>query len=116
MMVMPQVSPIGQAVVDHIQEALSSEPALRAEFERVEPYYDAAFAVMMLRAHHGVTQEELAHRIGTTKSAISRLERGRHKPNLDTLNRIARAFGQRLVIRFEDVGEASATAAQAASR
>ena len=68
---------------------------------------------MMLRAHHNLTQEQLAARIGTTKSAISRLENGRHKPNVDTLNRVARAFGKRLVIGFEDVTDSAEPGAAA---
>ncbi|HEY4026992.1 MAG TPA: helix-turn-helix transcriptional regulator [Candidatus Dormibacteraeota bacterium] len=102
---MPLISPIGRTVEEDIREALTNEPEFRGEYERIQPYYDAAFEVAMLRARHNLTQEELARRIGTTKSAISRLESGRHKPNVDTLNRVARAFGKRLVIRFEDAEE-----------
>jgi transcriptional regulator with XRE-family HTH domain len=43
----------------------------------------------------------LAERVGTTKSAISRLESGQHPPTVATLNKIALAFGARLVVSFE---------------
>jgi transcriptional regulator with XRE-family HTH domain len=49
----------------------------------------------------GISQAELARRVGTTKSAISRLESGRHRPNVETLQRVAEAVGARLVITFE---------------
>jgi transcriptional regulator with XRE-family HTH domain len=57
--------------------------------------------VVQLRMRAGISQEELARRVGTTKSAISRLESGRHRPNVETLQRIAEAVGARLVITFE---------------
>jgi transcriptional regulator with XRE-family HTH domain len=53
---------------------------------------------------HSLSQEALAQRVGTTKSAISRLESGRHAPNLATLDRIASAFGRRVVIGFDVAG------------
>jgi transcriptional regulator with XRE-family HTH domain len=58
-------------------------------------------SVTELRRRHGISQEELARRVGTTKSAISRLESGRHWPNVETLWRIAEAVGARLVISFD---------------
>jgi transcriptional regulator with XRE-family HTH domain len=60
-----------------------------------------ALRVIQLRMRAGISQEELARRVGTTKSAISRLESGRHTPNVETLQRIAEAVGARLVITFE---------------
>lgn len=49
---------------------------------------------------HGLTQAALAQRVGTTKSAISRLESGRHAPNIATLQKIARTFGRQVHISF----------------
>jgi len=49
----------------------------------------------------GLSQQALAERVGTTKSAISRLESGQHAPNVATLQKIATAFGNYLVISFE---------------
>lgn len=102
---MDGISPVGSTIEEHIRELEAVDPELRERRARTRPHHDAAFAVIGLRARHGLTQEELARRVGTTKSAISRLESGRHKPNVDTLNRVARAFGKRLVISFEDADE-----------
>jgi transcriptional regulator with XRE-family HTH domain len=49
----------------------------------------------------GISQEELARRVGTSKSAIVRLESGRHQTTVETLRRVAEAFGTRLVIEFD---------------
>jgi transcriptional regulator with XRE-family HTH domain len=55
------------------------------------------------RARADLTQEELAARMGTTRTVISRLESGRMKPSLRTLERFAEATGHRLELKFEPV-------------
>ena len=54
------------------------------------------------RKEKGVTQEELAKRMGTTQSAIARLEsgKGKHSPTLATLQKYARALGCHLEVRL----------------
>jgi transcriptional regulator with XRE-family HTH domain len=49
----------------------------------------------------GLTQQELAKRMGTSHSAISRIESGQHKTSVDTLQRLAEALGVRFVVGFE---------------
>jgi DNA-binding XRE family transcriptional regulator len=104
---MDMVDPVGTRIQDHISEMAAGDPDFRAELTRTEPYHQAAMLIVRIRMERGLTQEALARRIGTTKSAISRLESGRHKPNIDTLERIARAFGKRLTIMFEDVDQSA---------
>ena len=53
------------------------------------------------RVHAGLTQGQLAQRIGTTQSAVSRWERGHDEPRLSSLSAILRACGLRLVLRAE---------------
>ncbi len=62
----------------------------------------AAFRELVhrLRAEAGLTQAELADRMGTTQSAIARMEGGGSRPSLDTLERLARAVGADLVVGF----------------
>ena len=54
--------------------------------------------VFRLRADAGLTQAELAERMGTTQSAIARMEGGGARPTLETLERVASAVGQELVV------------------
>jgi transcriptional regulator with XRE-family HTH domain len=55
-----------------------------------------------------LTQEQLAERVGTSHSQISRVETGQHKTSVETLRRIAEAFDTHLVVSFEPRGEARA--------
>lgn len=58
--------------------------------------------VIARRIRYGLTQGQLAERMGTSVSAISRVENGAHRPNVETLERLALAFGEGLVLGFED--------------
>jgi len=71
------ISSIGTAVSDRIRESLA-DPEFRAEYERLAPYEELARIVIMHRAAFGLTQAEGAARMGTTASAISRIESGQH--------------------------------------
>ena len=51
-----------------------------------------------LRTEAGLTQEEMARRMGTTQSAIARLEAGGTRPTLETLEKLAAAVGAELVV------------------
>jgi DNA-binding XRE family transcriptional regulator len=56
--------------------------------------YQVANQLLRARSRAGLTQDAVAERMGTTKSAISRLESaGKHTPSLSTLQRYARAVG-----------------------
>ena len=61
----------------------------------------AAELVRTARTEAGLTQAALAARLGTTQSVVSRWERGDDEPRLSTLQRIARACAQRLVLSLE---------------
>lgn len=95
-----RVSPVGTAVADHIKESLK-DPEYRAEYERLAPYEALARIVITRRGALGLTQAELAARMGTTASAISRIESGQHATNAQTLKKLGDAFGVRAVLGFE---------------
>jgi transcriptional regulator with XRE-family HTH domain len=67
--------------------------------------YSIAQSVYELRIQEGISQEELAARVGTKQPRISVVESARGLPSVPLLLRIAKAFGRRLVIRFEKTGE-----------
>ena len=95
-----KISPVGDAVSDHIKESLK-DPVFRAEYERLAPYEALARIVIMRRGSLGLTQAELAARMGTTASAISRIESGQHATSARTLKKLGGALGARAVLGFE---------------
>jgi ribosome-binding protein aMBF1 (putative translation factor) len=95
-----RVSPVGKAVSDHIKESLKN-PEFRAEYERLAPYEELARIVIMRRGTLGLTQAELGARMGTTASAVSRIESGQHATSPQTVKKLADAFGGRAVLGFE---------------
>jgi len=72
------------------------DPEFRAAAEELEPAYQVA----RLRIMRGLTQKELAEKVGTKQSGIARLESGNVEPNLSSLKRIAQALDCRLEIRL----------------
>lgn len=80
-------SPIGRSVSADIKESLENAE-FKAEHERLPPYEELARIVIMRRAALGLTQAELATRMGTA-SAISRIESGQHATSSQTVKKLA---------------------------
>jgi len=93
-------SPIGTSVAEDIQASLD-DAEIRGEHERLAPFEALARLVIMRRAALGLTQEQLAGRMNTTASAISRIESGAHATNARTLMRLAGALQARAILGFD---------------
>ncbi len=91
------------------------DPEFREEYARVEEEFALIEALVRARTAAQLTQAELARRLGTTQSAVARLEGGRVSPSFATLRRYAAATGTRLtvsLVRIEGGAEhASASSA-----
>ena len=98
---MTKKSPIGATAVESSTRRSRNSAAYRAEFARLQPFEEIAREVIRLRMDAGLTQEEFAKKLGTTKSAISRLESGHHAPSVKTLGNIATTFHKTLSISFQ---------------
>jgi len=79
-----------------------ARPAVRKAYDALAEEFSFIDAVLNARAASGLTQAELAARVGTTQSAIARLESGtpKHSPSLVTLQRYARAMGYRVELKL----------------
>jgi transcriptional regulator with XRE-family HTH domain len=75
---------------------------VRAEFDKLEEEFAFLDEFLKARAAAGMSQAEIADRMGTTQSAVARLEsgRGKHSPSLATLRNYARALGYRVDLRL----------------
>ncbi len=76
------------------------DPDFRKEYDALEPEFAVARQLIEARARAGLTQQELADRMGTTQPVIARLESGRQKPTTKTLERFAKATGSKVEVRL----------------
>lgn len=75
---------------------------VKAEYDQLDDEFALLDEFLKARAAAGMTQAEIAERIGTTQSAIARLEsgNGKHSPSLATLRKYANALGCRLELKL----------------
>ncbi|ABI90688.1 helix-turn-helix transcriptional regulator [Burkholderia ambifaria] len=93
------------ATYKELRERALSNPDVRAEYERLNREELALLDVMLAaRRDAGLSQADVAERMGTKAPAVTRLERalatGQHSPSIDTLRKYAAACGKKLVISF----------------
>lgn len=74
--------------------------ARRRGYREAKDAFDLGARVRMERVRLGLTQSELAERMGTSQPTIARLEAGGVTPSLDTLHRVAEALRLELVVDF----------------
>jgi DNA-binding XRE family transcriptional regulator len=83
-----------------LQKALKRKK-FREAYEGLAEEYTLAREMLAARSRSGLTQEDVAELMGTTKSAVSRLEAGgKHAPSLTTLKKYAHAVGCKLEIKL----------------
>ena len=91
--------------VPHNQKEFLAKAGTRKGFTEaynaLELEYQVAGQMLKARSRAGLTQDAVAEKMGTTKSAISRLESaGKHAPSLATLKRYAHAVGCELQVKL----------------
>ena len=80
---------------------MKRNPAYRKAYDALGSEFALVDALIQARTRARLSQAEVASRMGTTESAVSRLESGRVKPSTRTLERYAQATGHRLRISLE---------------
>lgn len=85
---------------DEFLERLRDDPAVKAEYDKLVPEYAMVRELLEARKRARLTQEEVAARMGTTKSVVARLESAGHKPSLRSIERYAAATGHRVEWRL----------------
>ena len=78
--------------------AWRKDPAFVEAYDALEEEFTFASEVIAARARAGLSQAELAERMKTSQSAIARLESGRSRPSVRTLEKLAAATGAKLRI------------------
>jgi len=83
-----------------IKRKMIEDREVRAAYEAMAEEFNLARELISARVRAGLTQAELAERMGTTQSAIARLESGAQLPSVSTLLKFARATRSRPVIKL----------------
>ena len=87
--------------LNDIKRELLADPAARAEYDSMAAEFEVARELIAARSRAGLTQGDVALRMGTTQSVIARLEGGKRVLSLRTVQRYAQAVGARAVVRIE---------------
>lgn len=74
------------------------DPEIKAEYDRLGPEYEIIEAIIRKRLEKGISQKQLAEKMGTKQSALSRLESGTYNPSLAFLKKVATALGSKVHI------------------
>lgn len=86
--------------LEDMRREMLRNPTLKKAYDALEPKYALIGAMLDARNKKGMTQKEIAHRAGTTQSAIARFESGRTNPTLEFASRLSSALGAKLEIRL----------------
>ena len=84
-----------------LKAELLADPSTRAAYDAQAEEFALARELIAARTEAGLTQADVAERMGTTQSTIARLEGGKAVPSMRSLQRYAQAVGCRAVVRLE---------------
>jgi len=79
-----------------IHDILNQDEEFKIEYDRLKPRYDLIAQIINARHEQKITQAEMAKRMGTNKSNISRFESGSYNPSLDFIIRAAASLGKKI--------------------
>jgi len=91
-----------EEVEEFFEEKYQQNPEFKKAWDDMELQYQLAREIIKRRNELGLTQKELAERIGTEQSVISRIENGQNC-NLETINKIAESLNSKPRIHFEAI-------------
>ena len=85
---------------EKVNHRLLANPKVKAEYDALAPEFEISAELVRARVRAGLSQAELAARMGTSQSAIARLESGQTLPSTKSLVRYAQATGSRFHVRL----------------
>ncbi len=85
---------------EEMKTDMFKDEEFKIEYEKLKPRYEAIEQIIRARKEQNITQAELAKRVGTQKSNISRLESGNYNPSLDFLAKIAESLGKKISVKL----------------
>ena len=88
-----------------LRQNLLTDPEVKAEYDRLGPIFAVVGEMIEARQAAGLTQTQIATRMGTSQSVVARLENAHHMPTFEMISRYAAAIGRRLDIRLAAGGD-----------
>ena len=85
---------------EDLEKELLTDPAVKKEYDKLEPRYAIISQVIAARIKRGMTQQQIAQKMGTKQSAIARLESGNSNPSISFLEKLASVLGYKLTIKI----------------
>ena len=85
---------------EKLKARLLANPKVKAEYDALAPEFEISAELVTARSRAGLSQADLAARMGTSQSTIARLESGQSLPSTKTLLRYAEATGSRFQVRL----------------
>ena len=89
------MSSIGQ-----LRKKWRNDPEFRKVYDALEPEFAVARQLITARNRAGLSQAEVARRMGTTQSSVARLESGQRLPAMSSIRKYASAIGHRMELRL----------------
>lgn len=86
---------------DTYKQKLLKNPEFKRLYEESQPEFEITRAIIRARIENKITQKELAKRMNTTQSVISRVEQARVSPSISFLKRLAAALNTSLSVQFK---------------
>lgn len=83
-----------------IRRKMLADREVRAAYDALAGEFDLSRELIAARVRAGLTQAEVAERMGTTQSVIARLESGAQMPSVKTLLKFAKATRSRPIIKL----------------
>ena len=84
-----------------LKKELLTNPKFKKLYEESQPEFEIAKAIISARIDNKITQKELAKRMNTTQSVISRVEQAKTSPSISFLKRLAQALNTSLSVQFK---------------
>lgn len=86
--------------LETLKKKMLADPAIRKAYDDLALEYETARELIKARSRAGLTQSDVAKRMGTTQSVIARMESGSTLPSMSSLVRYAKVTGSRTVVKL----------------
>jgi predicted transcriptional regulator len=88
------------STITRLKKKWRADPSFRRVYDELKPEFAVARQLIAARTQAGLSQAEVARRMGTTQSTVARLESGLRLPAMSSLQRYASAIGRKLEVRL----------------